>query len=89
MALDLNAVAAYAFGLLLLYVIIRLLVVPIRILGTLLYNAGIGVVMLLVFNLVGGPLGVDVPVNPVSVGTTAVLGVPGLAALVILNRMWG
>ncbi|MCL6450802.1 MAG: pro-sigmaK processing inhibitor BofA family protein [Acetobacteraceae bacterium] len=79
--MDLTTVAAYIFGLLLLYLVVRLFIVPIRFLVMLLYNCAIGAVMLWLFNLVAGAFGLHVPLNPVTILAAGLMGAPGVAML--------
>ncbi|HHV19833.1 MAG TPA: SigmaK-factor processing regulatory BofA, partial [Thermoanaerobacterales bacterium] len=57
MHVDYAAVLAYAFGLLLLYVVGRVLIMPLKIVVKLIYNALIGGVVLLILNFIGGYIG--------------------------------
>jgi inhibitor of the pro-sigma K processing machinery len=83
--LNINIIIAYAFGLFLLYLIARLLLVPLKILLRLLYNGLIGGVVLWVVNLVGGYFGLFIPINPITALVAGFLGVPGVVLLVLLQ----
>lgn len=85
MDLNINIIIAYAFGLFLLYLIARLLLVPLKILLRLLYNGLIGGVVLWVVNLVGGYFGLFIPINPITALVAGFLGVPGVVLLVLLQ----
>ncbi|HHY93154.1 MAG TPA: pro-sigmaK processing inhibitor BofA [Firmicutes bacterium] len=87
MDLNINILIAYAFGLFLLYLIARLLLVPLKILLRLLYNALVGGVVLWVVNLVGGYFGVFIPINPITALVAGFLGVPGVVLLVLLQLL--
>ncbi|MCL5942819.1 MAG: pro-sigmaK processing inhibitor BofA family protein [Actinobacteria bacterium] len=86
--MDLTAVVASGSGLLLLYVVLRLMVVPLRMMARLAYNAAIGLAMLLAFNVVGTYFNQQLPVNLVTVLAGGLLGVPGLGLVVALTRLW-
>ncbi|TCP52655.1 inhibitor of the pro-sigma K processing machinery [Tumebacillus sp. BK434] len=45
----------------------------------------VGVVALFVINLIGASFGFHIAINPVTAATTAILGLPGVAALVVMN----
>ncbi|MFD2170751.1 pro-sigmaK processing inhibitor BofA family protein [Tumebacillus lipolyticus] len=45
----------------------------------------VGVVALVVINLIGASFGFHIAINPFTAATTAVLGLPGVAALVVIN----
>jgi inhibitor of the pro-sigma K processing machinery len=84
-SLDLNVIMAYAFGLLLLYIVGWLLVMPLKFILRLLYNGIIGGLMLWVLNLVGGFFGLQVAINPVTALIAGFLGIPGVLLIVVLN----
>lgn len=76
---------AVAFILFLILVSTRILVKPLRLLVRLLFNGVVGLIMLAVFNFVGGLLNFAVPVNIVTVIIAGFLGIPGLILLIILQ----
>ena len=65
-SVDFSVILAYAFGLLLLYIVGWLLVMPLKFILRLLYNGIIGGLMLWVLNLVGGFFNVGVAINPIT-----------------------
>jgi len=83
--IDLNIILAYAFGLLLLYIIGWLLVIPIKLIVRLLYNGIIGGLMLWVLNLVGSFFAFQVAINPVTALIAGFLGIPGVILIVVLQ----
>lgn len=90
MTLDPVTIAAYAFGVLLLYLVARLLLIPVQFLARVAYHAGLGAMGLLVLNRVGAlweALDLYVPVNPITALVAGFLGLPGVAALLVL-RHW-
>lgn len=90
MTFDPVTVAAYAFGLFLLYVLLRIVLVPMRFVVQVLVHGAAGVLLLAVVNGIGNALGVArlyVPINPVTALVSGFLGVPGVAALITL-RWW-
>lgn len=60
---------------------------PWRWLGRLAYAALVGLVLVGGFNLAGPYLGISVPLNAVTVVLTGLLGLPGLAALILLQLL--
>ena len=67
MPVEFQVVVAYVFGVFLLTLIARVLVLPLRILLRLLYNALVGALLLAFVNFVGGyVLGIYLPINPVT-----------------------
>lgn len=89
LAVDWRTIIAYAFGILLLYVTVRLLAGPMRFTARLAFHTLVGAVLLLTFNLVGGYFGQTLPLNPVTTLVAGVLGVPGVALLVALRFVYG
>ncbi len=85
MQIDFAAVLAYAFGLLLLYIVGRILIMPLKIVLKLMYNALIGGVVLLLLNFLGGYIGLHIALNPVTALVVGFLGVPGVVMLLVLQ----
>ncbi len=87
MGLDIpfDIIIAYALGLILLYLIGWLLLVPLKFLLRFLLNGLIGGVVLWLLNMVGGLIGVTVAINPVTALTVGFLGIPGLILILLLQ----
>ncbi len=88
-ALDFNSVMAFAFAALLLYLIARILLVPFKLIVKLVINALIGGVLLVLFNLIGSPLGLSVGINVVTASIVGFLGIPGLILLILIQFILG
>lgn len=78
-------VLSFCAGILILYVVCKLLSAPLRLIGKLIINALIGALVLLVFNWIGGNFGVTIAVNPLNSLITGVLGAPGVILLLVLQ----
>lgn len=76
-AASVNVVIAFVFALVLLYLVLRLILVPFRKAGRVLLRVGISALCLIAVNLIGGRFGYEVPLNVVTVLMPVVLGVPG------------
>lgn len=85
--MEVQVVAAYVFGLLLLYLIARVLVLPVRIVLRLVYNALVGALLLAFVNFVGYIIGIYLPVNPVTALVAGFLGIPGVVLLIALQYL--
>jgi inhibitor of the pro-sigma K processing machinery len=85
---DTNIVLAYAFGLLLLYVLVRLLFSPLKYALFILCRAAVGGLALLCLNLVGRLFGLHLPINPASMLCAGYLGGPGIVLLLLLQRVF-
>lgn len=82
---DYNVILAYVFGIVLIYLIGRMLLMPLRIVFKLIYNALIGGLMLWVLNLVGGHIGFTIAINPISALVAGFLGIPGVILLILFK----
>lgn len=86
MNLEVGILLGYAFGILLLYLIGYILLVPIRIIGKLFFNSFLGGVAILILNLFGDRLDLHIPLNLFTSVTVGILGLPGAAMLLFLER---
>lgn len=89
MDIDFAAVLAYAIGLLLLYIVGRILILPLKILIRLVYNGIVGGIVLLLINFLGSYVGLAIAINPVTALTVGFLGIPGVMMLIILKYVLG
>jgi len=85
MAIGYNVILGYIAGLVALYVLGWLLLVPLRFLLRLLLNCVLGGVALLALNLLGGGIGLHVSLNPLTALFAGLLGIPGVATLLLLE----
>ncbi len=87
MAMDSNTLLAFLFAIILLYIVGRVLFVPIKFLGRLLMNAVIGGAVLWGLNIFGGAIGIHIGINVVTALIVGFLGIPGVLLLVILQYL--
>ena len=80
-------VVSFALGLMLLYLIGWLLLVPMRFLWRLLAGSLLGALALWLINHFGLLVGFSVPLNPFTALITGLLGLPGLALVIALTRL--
>ncbi len=83
--MDYTLVLAFLFGLLLLYVVVRLFYLPLRWVLVAVYNGILGGIVLWLVNLVGGLVGLGIAINPVTALIAGFLGVPGVIVLAIIQ----
>jgi len=83
--IELNVILAYAFGLILLYLVGWLLVVPIKIVGKMIVNGIIGGILLIIINFFGGFFGIGIGINPVTALIAGFLGIPGIILLFVVQ----
>lgn len=89
MHIDFAAIIAYAVGLLMLYIVGRILIMPLKIVLRLVYNALVGGIALLLLNGLGGYIGLHIALNPVTAIITGFLGIPGIIMLLVLKYILG
>ncbi len=85
--IPLNYIAAFLFGVLAIYVLIRLLYFPARALLKIAGNVVIGGLLIVVFNVLGGLWGLYIGVNVFTAAVAGFLGVPGILMLLVLQRI--
>lgn len=77
---------AFGIGLLVLYILAKLLIIPLKWVGKLLLSSVLGFVILIAINLLGGPLfGFTLALSPFNALVVGVLGTPGLVLLVLFQ----
>jgi inhibitor of the pro-sigma K processing machinery len=81
----LYALLAFGGGIFLLWLVCKILAVPLKILWKLLINAVIGAVLLLIFNFVGGFINFTIPITPISALVAGILGIPGVIILALIQ----
>lgn len=84
-AAELNIILAYAFGLILLFLIGWLLIIPLKYILKLIINGLIGGIVLIILNFVGGFVGIAIGINPITALIVGFLGVPGIILLLIIQ----
>lgn len=87
--MNVQAIVAYAFGLLLLYLIAQTMLTPLKYLGWLVWKGLVGGLALFALNFVGTYLGFHIGLNPISALTAGLLGVPGIVLLFALRSVIG
>lgn len=83
--LELNVIIAYAFGIILIYLIGRMFFMPIKLVFKLIYNGLMGGVMLWVVNFVGAYVGFNIGINPITALIAGFLGLPGVILLILFK----
>lgn len=85
--MEISIILAYAFGLVILYVIGYILLVPLKIILKLLLNGIIGGAALVLINWIGGFFDFMIPVNPITALVAGLLGLPGIVMLIFLEAV--
>lgn len=89
MAIDFGVIVAYAVGIILLLILGRLLLTPLKVVLKLVVNALLGAAAILLVNWIGGLFGFHIAFNIYTAFIVGTLGVPGFALLVILKLVFG
>ena len=76
-------IIAYAVGILLILLLGRILVIPLKIVLKLVYNGLIGGLVLWLVNLIGSPMGFSLPITVWTALLVGLLGLPGVAILIV------
>ena len=87
MMFDSSSIFAYAIGLVLIFVLCRLFIKPIKWMLRLLVNAAIGGLFLAAVNFAGGFAGITVVISPLSALLAGLLGVPGVLLVILLQYL--
>lgn len=83
MGMEVGVFLAYAFGALVVYLLGRFLLLPLKwILGCLISSL-LGGAAILVINMVGAAHGILIPLNVITAVITGILGVPGLIMMAV------
>ena len=83
--LEINHILAFFFGLLVLYLVGKLMYFPLKIVLRLLGNAVVGGIFLLLFNVIGGFWGLSIGINVITALVVGIIGVPGIILLLLLR----
>lgn len=87
MSFDYDAWITYGLALVILYMLVRAFLVPIRFVLHAVYRLALGGVVIWVLNGIGGLFGYHLGLNPVTALAVGYLGAPGLLLLTVLQRL--
>ena len=83
--MDLSMLLAFAVGVMILCVVLKIISFPIKVIIKLVINALIGGVVLLLINYFGATIGFTLDINWLSALIVGALGVPGVIIVAILQ----
>ena len=78
-------ILAFVLGLILIILVGRLFIIPIKIVFKLLLNGIIGGLAIVIINIIGKAFMFSIPLNIFSALITGTLGVPGVILLIVLK----
>ncbi len=84
-AITVNVIIAFAFALILVFLLARLLISPFRGAGRYVLKLGTAAAAIMLINVAAPYTGFTVPLNPVTIVASAVLGFPGLVMVAVLQ----
>lgn len=79
------SILAYVLGLVLVFVICRIFIRPVAILGKILLNSICGGLVLAGLNYLGSFIGLSIVVSPIASLIAGFLGIPGIVLVIILQ----
>lgn len=85
--MDLTAILFFIAGVVLIFVVGSLLVVPLKLLVRLALNGVVGGLFLLLFNFIGGIFNLNLPITPLNAIIVGFLGVPGVILLLLIQLL--
>ncbi|MCE5286620.1 MAG: pro-sigmaK processing inhibitor BofA family protein [Pelosinus sp.] len=85
MGMEWSVLLAFAVGIVLIYLVGRMFLMPVRLVFRLIYNGLIGGIMLWVVNLIGSYIGFTIAINPLSALIAGFLGLPGVVLLILFK----
>ena len=80
-----NNILVFLFGVILLIIIGRLYITPIKFILKILLNSAIGLAILFVINFFGKMIGLTIGINVITVLVSGILGVPGIVLMLMLK----
>ncbi|MGY0373871.1 pro-sigmaK processing inhibitor BofA family protein [Clostridium sp. JNZ J1-5] len=78
-------IAYFIGGIILLFIMVKLLAWPLKILFKLVVNAVLGAILLLIVNFIGGYFGLSIGINPWTALIAGFFGIPGVIFLIIFK----
>lgn len=83
--MGIEVIFGYIFGIMMLFLLAKLLLVPIKIIWRLAINALVGGIALFLLNIIGGFIGLHIQINIITALITGIFGVPGIVMILILQ----
>lgn len=83
MSVEMGVYLTFGGTLILLFLLGKTLLIPLKFILKLIGNSLIGGMLLILFNAVGSTIGLMIPLNPVNAVTVGILGVPGVIMLLL------
>ena len=88
LGLDLTFILFFVLGLILLYIVGGLLLVPFKLLLKLSFNSILGALAIILINAIGGVFSITLPLNPINAIIIGTLGLPGVVLLLVIRLIF-
>lgn len=88
LSMGFNIILVVLLFLFLVYILVKLVSSPVQWVMKLAVNSIIAVVLLCILSIAGEIWQYHLPINPVTVLTIAILGIPGLILVILLNFLF-
>lgn len=88
MGINYSVLLAYIIGIIILFILGRMFLVPMKIVLKLIFNGIIGGIVIFFINLAGSLFDFHIPLNAASSLIVGFLGIPGLILLIILKALF-
>lgn len=88
LGLDLSFILFFVLGLILLYIVGGLLLVPFKLLLKLSFNSILGALAIILINAIGGVFSITLPLNPINAVIIGTLGLPGVVLLLVIRLIF-
>jgi len=85
MIFDVASIMAYTVGIIVLYVFCLIFSKPVKLFAKLCINISFGAVLVYIFNLAGGFLGIKLGLNIFTSSVAGIMGIPGIILLFLLK----
>jgi len=89
MAIDFGMIIAYSVGIILLLILGRLFIVPLKAVMKLVLNALLGAAAILLVNWIGSLFRFNIALNVYTAFIVGTLGIPGFILLILLKVIFG
>ncbi len=87
MGTEMGVFLTFGGALILIFLLGKALLVPLKVILRLLLNSVLGAVLIIVINFIGMNIGVMIPINVVNSLTVGILGVPGVIMLLLFVQL--
>ncbi len=84
-AINFSVVAGYILGMLIIFVVAKIFLTPLKIIFKLILNSALGVILLLFINLFSSLTGIYIGINAITAILLGIFGLPGICLILLLQ----